>query len=74
METASRTNLRRRKRITERLWKRILASIPIPCVDVIVYRKAKRETRVLLGYRKMVEVDRVHADKPIVGRGAEADL
>ena len=53
LETLSRTNLRRRKRIPERLWKRILASIPVPCVDLIIYNRAKRETRVLLGYRKI---------------------
>lgn len=53
METSSKTNLRRRKRIPESLWKTILASVPIPCVDVIIHSKVKRETRVLLGYRKI---------------------
>jgi ADP-ribose pyrophosphatase YjhB (NUDIX family) len=53
MKPSSRTNLRRRKNIPERLWKRILASISVPCVDLIIYNGAKRETRVLLGYRKI---------------------
>jgi len=42
-----------KKNIPERLWKSILANMPIPCVDVIVYAKVLRETRVLLGYRKI---------------------
>jgi len=53
MLQSSRTNLRRRKNIPERLWKRILASVPIPCVDVVIYKKVKHETWVLLGYRKI---------------------
>ena len=42
-----------RKGIPQELWKRILASMPIACVDVIVCKKVKRGTRVLLGYRKI---------------------
>ena len=49
----SESKLKARKSIPQKLWKNILASIPIACVDVIVHRKVKRETRVLLGYRKI---------------------
>jgi len=41
------------KVIPKRLWESILASIPIACVDVIVYKRANGQTRVLLGYRKI---------------------
>ena len=40
-----------RKAIPPKLWKKILASIPIACVDVIVYRTVNRKRLVLLGYR-----------------------
>jgi ADP-ribose pyrophosphatase YjhB (NUDIX family) len=39
--------------IPERLWKSILVNMPIACVDVIVHRRIKHQTRVLLGYRKI---------------------
>lgn len=42
-----------RKDIPERLWKRVLANMPIPCVDIIVQSTFNRPTRVLLGYRKI---------------------
>ena len=42
-----------RKDIPQELWKRILANMPIACVDIIIYKKVKRETCVLLGYRKI---------------------
>ena len=42
-----------RKDIPDSLWKRILASIPIPCVDIIVHRGFNDDVRVLLGYRKI---------------------
>ena len=41
------------KVIPPKLWKNILASIPIACVDVIVCRRVKAERHVLLGYRKI---------------------
>lgn len=47
------TKMRARRDIPQRLWKSILASVPIACVDLIVYRKVGRKTRVLLGYRKI---------------------
>ncbi len=40
-----------RKAIPPKLWKKILASIPITCVDVIVYKTVDHERQVLLGYR-----------------------
>lgn len=43
--------LRTRKDIPLKLWKKILASIPIACVDVIVYKTVDHERQVLLGYR-----------------------
>jgi len=39
--------------IPKRLWESILASIPIACVDIIVYKRAEGQTQVLLGYRKI---------------------
>jgi ADP-ribose pyrophosphatase YjhB (NUDIX family) len=42
-----------RKDISDSLWKRILASIPIPCVDIIIHRGFNDGVRVLLGYRKI---------------------
>jgi len=47
--------LRRRtgRDIPERIWRTILASIPVACVDVIGYRRVKRRISVLLGYRKI---------------------
>ena len=42
-----------RKDIPDWLWKRILASMPIPCVDIIVQSTFNRPNRVLLGYRKI---------------------
>ena len=42
-----------RKDIPDSLWKRILASIPIPCVDIIIHRGFNDDVRVLLGYRKI---------------------
>jgi hypothetical protein len=47
--------LRRRtgRHIPERIWRSILASIPVACVDVIGYRRVKRRISVLLGYRKI---------------------
>jgi ADP-ribose pyrophosphatase YjhB (NUDIX family) len=42
-----------KKSIPERFWRSILANMPIPCVDVIVYTGVVRETCVLLGYRKI---------------------
>lgn len=44
-------DVRGRKLIPSELWEKILASIPIPCVDIIVYRTVNRERQVLLGYR-----------------------
>lgn len=45
--------LRRRagKDIPEKIWRTILARIPIACVDVICYRRVEGKTGVLLGYR-----------------------
>jgi len=42
-----------KKSIPERLWKSILANMPIPCVDIIVHTRVGGKTRVLLGYRKI---------------------
>jgi len=42
-----------KKNIPEKLWKSILASMPIPCVDIIVHTGVGGKTRVLLGYRKI---------------------
>jgi ADP-ribose pyrophosphatase YjhB (NUDIX family) len=42
-----------RELLPKRLWTSILESIPIACVDIIVHKKIKGETRVLLGYRKI---------------------
>jgi len=47
------TGMIAKKSIPERLWKSILANMPIPCVDVIVYTRVLREACVLLGYRKI---------------------
>jgi len=41
------------KNIPEKLWRTILATMPIVCVDLIVHRTVKLGTRVLLGYRKI---------------------
>jgi hypothetical protein len=49
--------MKRKKDIPQRLWKRIVANMPIACVDVIVHRKVKHETQVLLGYRKIYPYD-----------------
>jgi len=45
--------VKERKDIPERLWKRVLANMSIPCVDIIVHTTFKHRTRVLLGYRKI---------------------
>ena len=47
------TGMSAKKSIPERLWKSILANMPIPCVDVIVHTRVGGKTRVLLGYRKI---------------------
>jgi hypothetical protein len=47
------TNLKRQKDIPEKTWKNILANMPIACVDIIAHRIDGRETRVLLGFRKI---------------------
>ena len=57
MGSSSRASLKGEKAIPEKLWKSIQASVPIACVDIIVYRKVGRETRVLLGYRKIYPYD-----------------
>ena len=41
------------KDIPDSLWKRILASMPIPCVDIIIHTGFNDGVRVLLGYRKI---------------------
>ena len=41
------------KTISEELWNRIMSSMPIPCVDIIVYATVKHRKCVLLGYRKI---------------------
>jgi len=46
-------SVKSRKAIPQKQWKSILANIPIACVDLIVYVRIKRGTRVLLGYRKI---------------------
>jgi ADP-ribose pyrophosphatase YjhB (NUDIX family) len=48
-----RNRAKQRKHIPETLWKRVLASIPIPCVDIIVHTTVKHRVCVLLGYRKI---------------------
>jgi ADP-ribose pyrophosphatase YjhB (NUDIX family) len=45
--------LRREKSISNELWKSILQSMPIACVDLIIHRTVKREIWVLLGFRKI---------------------
>lgn len=45
--------VKRRKDIPDSLWKRILASTPIPCVDIIIHKRFNDDVRVLLGYRKI---------------------
>ena len=50
-----------KKNIPEKLWRSILASMPIPCVDVIVHANVLRETCVLLGYRKIYPYNDVWA-------------
>lgn len=47
------TDVKRGKTIPQKLWKTIVATMPIACVDIIVHRTVKHETRVLLGYRKI---------------------
>ncbi len=42
-----------RKDIPQELWRLILATMPIACVDIIIHKKIKRKTWVLLGYRKI---------------------
>jgi 8-oxo-dGTP diphosphatase len=42
-----------RKTIPEKLWKTIVATMAIACVDLIVHRTVNHGTRVLLGYRKI---------------------
>ena len=42
-----------KKSIPGRLWKIILANMPIACVDIIVHTRVGGKTRVLLGYRKI---------------------
>jgi len=42
-----------KKNIPEKLWKNVLAYMPIPCVDIIVHTRVGGKTRVLLGYRKI---------------------
>jgi len=41
------------KDIPEKIWRTILASVPIACVDVIAYRRVDSSIHVLLGYRKI---------------------
>ena len=45
--------MKARKDIPQKLWKLILAEMPIACVDIIIHKKLKRKTCVLLGYRKI---------------------
>lgn len=45
------TAVKGRKVIPSKLWSKILANIPIACVDVIVHMTINRNKRVLLGYR-----------------------
>lgn len=45
--------MRGRKDIPGRLWARIVASMPIACVDIIAHRRISGRTHVLLGYRKI---------------------
>jgi len=45
--------VKRGKAIPEKLWKSILATMPIACVGIMVHRTVKHETRVLLGYRRI---------------------
>ena len=53
MKINKRARVKERKDIPERLWKRVLANMSIPCVDIIVHTTFKHRTRVLLGYRKI---------------------
>lgn len=53
LRISGRTALRREKSISNELWKSILQSMPIACVDLIIHRTVKREIRVLLGFRKI---------------------
>lgn len=53
MSIKKRARVERRKNIPERLWRHVLASMPIPCVDIIVHTTVKHRARVLLGYRKI---------------------
>jgi ADP-ribose pyrophosphatase YjhB (NUDIX family) len=52
-----RTSLKRRKDIPDRLWRNILTSIPIVCIDLIVHHIGKAGKRVLLGYRTIPPYD-----------------
>jgi ADP-ribose pyrophosphatase YjhB (NUDIX family) len=45
--------VKREKTIPSELWKHILHSMPIACVDLIIHRPVKRDTCVLLGLRKI---------------------